>query len=75
MDDFVVRRLDGNTFKSLYFKDGKWIGTSEKASKLNWNQAEYIKNWYTNRKEDALFDLMLRKDSIISDITEELQEL
>jgi len=75
MNDFVVRRLDGDTFNSLYFKNGRWIGTSEQASKLSWSQAEYIRNWYMRREEDAFYDLMLRKDSTISDITKELQEL
>ena len=75
MNDFVVRRLDGTTFKSLYFRDGKWIGTSEAASKMRWSDAEYIKNWYNSHEEDALFDLIIRKDSLIAQVTEDLMAL
>lgn len=75
MEDFVVKRLDGTTFKSLYFRNGKWTSTSEKASKLNWSQAEYIKNWHIALDDGAFYELVLCKDASIKKMTSTLQTL
>ena len=76
MDDFVIRRLDGNTFESLYFASrGKWVNSSESASKFTWAAADFILTWCKGKNDDAMFDIVLRKDSSIKETTKRLTAL
>ena len=76
MEDFVVRKVDTETFTNKYFgKDGKWVNSTEEATKLEWHEAEYIKNWHIKNDDSGLFELMLRKDSKILRITDRLRHI
>jgi len=75
MEDFVVRRFDSLTFKLQYYDQDNWVNSLDNAESLNFDMAEQIKKYCEITQNDSMFELILKNDSSVIALTNELVKL
>jgi len=75
MEDFVVRKFDSLTFKLQYYDQDNWVTSLNGAESLNFDMALRLKHYFEITQNDSMFEIILKNDSSVIPLTNELVKL